>query len=252
MNRANLMLLQTVHVHHRMPHALKGFLKSLGLNVPFHRFKSYLINRNKYTDALAFQVTWAQEFARNRERVQEYWERFRDLPQLKEVCDNNAASCVLDVGCGISSVLHYLEGRRYGIDPLANEYKKLYRYPRDIDIQQGHGEEIPFRDEFFDTVFCCNVLDHVSRPEQVMDEIRRVLRPGGKFVLAVEVFSERRPRDLKHPFSFTREDVAALCGVGFEIIYERRAPWISLRSYVNGSTHSENEELISVFQKRES
>lgn len=249
MNRANLTLMRMAHAHHLAPAPLKEVLKKLGLNVPYHRLKSFLINRNKYTDALAFQVTWAREFAQNRECVGEYWERFRDLQQLKRICNNNPDSCVLDVGCGISSVLHYLEGRRYGIDPLAREYKKLYRFPRDISIQPGHGEQIPFSDGCFDTVFCCNVLDHVSNPQRVVEEICRVLRPGGMFVLAVEVFAERRPRDLKHPFSFTNEDVAALCSRGFDQVYERRAPWISLRSYMHGATDSDNDEVIAVFQK---
>ena len=50
----------------------------------------------------------------------------------------------------VKIVLHFLNGKRYGIDPLAESYKNLYKYPEDIHIQKAEGEYIPFLDEFFD------------------------------------------------------------------------------------------------------
>jgi SAM-dependent methyltransferase len=47
----------------------------------------------------------------------------------------------------------------------------------------GLGEPIPYPDDTFDIVISANVLEHVVNPDAVFDEIRRVLRPGGVFVL---------------------------------------------------------------------
>jgi SAM-dependent methyltransferase len=43
---------------------------------------------------------------------------------------------------------------------------------------------LPFRDELFDAVTCRLVLNHARRPERIIKEIVRVLRPGGILILA--------------------------------------------------------------------
>ena len=43
------------------------------------------------------------------------------------------------------------------------------------------GETLPFPDESFDIVYSANVLEHTERPQQVVAEALRVLRPGGLF-----------------------------------------------------------------------
>lgn len=48
------------------------------------------------------------------------------------------------------------------------------------DIRQGVGEDIPFPDRYFDTVVCTFTLCSVQDANQVLSELRRILRPGGK------------------------------------------------------------------------
>lgn len=45
------------------------------------------------------------------------------------------------------------------------------------------AEQIPFKDNSFDNVFCSGSLHHVTRPEAGIKEMARVLKPGGKLVL---------------------------------------------------------------------
>ena len=59
----------------------------------------------------------------------EYWKRFRHLDEITGMMKLNEASRVLDVGCGLCSVLHYLPGKRVGIDPIARRYAEVYQYP---------------------------------------------------------------------------------------------------------------------------
>lgn len=66
------------------------------------------------------------------------------------------------------------------------------------------GKRIPYADEYFDSVLCSQVLEHVFNPEEFLSEIRRVLRPGGKLLLTVPfVWDEHeQPADFGRYSSF--------------------------------------------------
>lgn len=49
--------------------------------------------------------------------------------------------------------------------------------------QQGAAETLPFADEQFDMVTCQTLLMHVADPKQVLQEMIRILRPGGRLLL---------------------------------------------------------------------
>jgi len=50
-------------------------------------------------------------------------------------------------------------------------------------VTQGDAEHLPFADASFDAVTSMGVLHHVPRPERAIDEIHRVLKPGGRLTL---------------------------------------------------------------------
>jgi len=50
---------------------------------------------------------------------------------------------------------------------------------------KGSAEEIPFADNYFDVCLSTCVLAHVSRPEDVFTELRRVTRPGGNVTVGM-------------------------------------------------------------------
>ena len=82
---------------------------------------------------------------------------------------------VLDLGCGSSPYREYLPATaiHVGVDRMAQP---------SVDLLAA-GEELPFADEVFDGVMCTEVIAHSRRPWQVLPEIARVLRPGGKLYL---------------------------------------------------------------------
>jgi len=223
---------------------------SIKLILKFFRFHRLVpISWDKQAVELSFQAIWVTEFKDKKHEVLEYWERYRYLNEIKTIVKIHEDTKILDVGCGISTVLHFLNGKKYGIDPLAESYKNLYKYPGDIHIQKAESEDIPFMNEFFDIVFCSNVLDHVTDPHKAIDNILRVLKKNGYFVLTVEIFKEQTQRDPAHPHSLTKTDVVNLVGNRFQILFERESPWIGLKHYVNGRRDNANNELIILLQK---
>jgi len=230
-----------------LPDQIKKYATILKIDV----FLSKIGLIDKYRSELRFQRKWAKIFEKNKGKVLEYWKTYRYLDDIINICKITDKQCVLDIGCGISTVLHYVDGRKFGIDPLADEYTKLYKYPENIKIVKGLGEYLPFLDRYFDVVFCTNVLDHVTDPKRIIYEIYRVLKPGGYFILTVEIFNKKQKRDQAHPFCFTKIDVYRLLESinGFNNIFEQESLWIGLYSYVNGLREAKGRELIMILRK---
>jgi SAM-dependent methyltransferase len=88
---------------------------------------------------------------------------------------------VLDIGCGFDTpTLAKLAGFRVGIDLVPLE---SFVPAPGVRVLRGSGEQLPFADHTFDIACCRSVLEHVDEPAAMLAEVRRVLRPGGAFVL---------------------------------------------------------------------
>jgi hypothetical protein len=96
---------------------------------------------NKYYSELSWQNRWAPLFQNNVDKVLDYWRKYRFFDDITRLLSLTETSRILDVGCGMSTVLHFLPGERHGIDPLAEEYKRIYRYPDGTHITQGSGRQ---------------------------------------------------------------------------------------------------------------
>jgi 2-polyprenyl-3-methyl-5-hydroxy-6-metoxy-1,4-benzoquinol methylase len=96
---------------------------------------------------------------------------------------------VLDIGCGPRGSLEWADmtAQRVGLDPLVPGYLKLGADKHKMEYVASRSENIPFPDGHFDVVACLNALDHVDDLNATIREIKRVSKPGGTFLLSVEV-----------------------------------------------------------------
>lgn len=65
--------------------------------------------------------------------------------------------------------------------------RRAKQYGIDLDLRGLYGEQLDLPSESVDFVFSSLVLCLVDQPEQVIAEVRRVLRPGGRFVCVEHV-----------------------------------------------------------------
>lgn len=103
----------------------------------------------------------------------------------KTIIDNIKNHKILDIGCGgglLAEEFAKLGANVVGIDPSENAINKAKDHAKlnklKIKYLVGRAEELPFN-EYFDTVICADVLEHVDDLEKCISEISRVLKPGG-------------------------------------------------------------------------
>ena len=99
------------------------------------------------------------------------------------------SSAVLDLGCGggyMSEALAQRGAAVIGIDPAEKAIAIARRHAASqnlsIEYLVGNGEALPVADGSMDYVVCVDVLEHVADLGEVINEVRRVLRPGGMFL----------------------------------------------------------------------
>jgi SAM-dependent methyltransferase len=102
---------------------------------------------------------------------------------------------MLDIGCGPRGSLEWatMAVRRVGLDPLADRYRDLGISEHAMEYCSAHAEKMPFPADSFDVISSLNSLDHVDDLPATLDEVRRVLVPGGSFLVEVEF--GHRPTD---------------------------------------------------------
>jgi len=95
---------------------------------------------------------------------------------------------VLDVGAGpMPSAEALMDCEIYCLDPLYSRYLHagwpLHIYRPGTRFVQGYAEDMPLENGFFDAVISVNAMDHVDDFERTAEEIRRVLKPGGRLCM---------------------------------------------------------------------
>ena len=106
---------------------------------------------------------------------------------------------VLDVACGTGICAREAvrlvgqTGSVAGVDVNAGMLAVALRHAPGVEWREANAEELPFGDESFDAVVSQFGLMFFSRPVIAVREMLRVLRPGGRFAIAVFANIEKAP-----------------------------------------------------------
>jgi ubiquinone/menaquinone biosynthesis C-methylase UbiE len=136
---------------------------------------------------------WHEMYAGETEKLDEYnFRRRRDFTIEYVLSVVKPDSRVLDLGCGAGPVLSEL--RRHGVDCVGIDYAPdMLDYARarlrsmaldDANLLQGDCRRILFPSASFDVVVCLGVISYVEDQESVLQEIRRILKPGGTLIIS--------------------------------------------------------------------
>jgi len=168
---------------------------------------------------------WARE--RRRRKVGRAYDMAQEIARVIP-----RGSEVLDIGCGNGFIAHHLSamlgGSVVGVD-LGNSAEAA------IDYRRYDGAHFPLLDDSFDAVLLCYVLHHAQDVSVVLNEMRRLLRAGGRAIIYEDIpgswcdkgvcwFHNQLWRGRTGACTFRREsEWRALFELfGFEIVSERR------------------------------
>jgi SAM-dependent methyltransferase len=144
---------------------------------------------------------------------------------------------VLDWGCGLGQVSWLLARRGLAVTSYDVQRFPPARLVIDAD-QMVVGDDpvlLPFPSASFDAVLSCGVLEHVVDERASLQEIKRVLKPGGFFFIYqlpqryayTELINRCREGRWHHPRRYTpRTAKRQLEAAGFRLVLQRRANYL--------------------------
>jgi ubiquinone/menaquinone biosynthesis C-methylase UbiE len=159
------------------------------------------------------------------------WAKLRQ--KTANLASLQAGEKVLDVGCGTGTLAIEVArsvgkaGLVVGIDPSTQQIawasSKAARRNLPVQFQIGVIEQLPFPDQTFDVVLSSLMMHHLPAPlkRQGLAEISRVLKPGGRLVIAdFKLKKERKGQAARfHAGGSSMQDLAAMVSdAGFELL----------------------------------
>jgi len=179
----------------------------------------------------------------------EHWHRYLFASPLV------AGREVLDVACGegYGSALLARSARRVtGVDVASDvvaHARARYASHTNLTFREADCAALPFADASFDAVVSFETIEHVAAQQMFLDEVRRVLRSDGIFILScpnkVEYSDKRGVVNAFHVRELYRDELSALLAPRFEhsVWYGQRPSFYSILWPESGTANAEIFEV---------
>lgn len=125
---------------------------------------------------------WFEQIEEHRYRVEPFIHSIAQFPR-----HHGKKLLEVGVGAGTDHLQWARAGARcFGVDltsaAIETTKARFSLYGFESELQRLDAEVLPFEDESFDVVYSWGVIHHSEKPERIIEEIRRVLKPGGRFI----------------------------------------------------------------------
>ena len=125
---------------------------------------------------------------RDEEHVQKL--NYPDSDRFNKLVRRYTSGSLLDVGCLNSPICAEMKARYpeyyfYALDHAGDVVNHFQKLCPQVNYVCSDCYAMPFKDEFFDYMVAAEILEHLDHPEKLIDEIYRLLKPGGIMAFTV-------------------------------------------------------------------
>lgn len=198
---------------------------------------------------------WPRDPLHTWSRVWEYPYVFHQLYNLRRNKEGGDLLKVADIGSGVTFFPFSVARLGYDvtcidIDPVCAvdipvAGKAIEHKPGHVDVGLIMNGRIPLDDCSQDAVYCISVLEHVQDFQQTISEIYRILKPGGVFILTVDI-------DLRGDFELGVDDFSKLQNSFQEkflpVLAEQSIHPADLLTTCNSSFGSRSRSMLTLFK----
>ncbi|MDO8487502.1 MAG: class I SAM-dependent methyltransferase [Candidatus Curtissbacteria bacterium] len=117
--------------------------------------------------------------------LESFFHKLREYWVLRLINKNLRGTVILDAGCGTGLILRHLPHGSYGVDINPRNIKRAKVHAPKAQIVKADIEKLPFKDNFFSTIVCTEVIEHQPDPNPTIKEFIRVLQKGGVLIGSV-------------------------------------------------------------------
>lgn len=145
---------------------------------------------------------------------------------------------ILDIGCGdgvltckLAEQGAFCLGLDSSFDAIKYAESISTKSKHKIFFSHGSCYNIQFKTNCFDAVVCSDVIEHLSKPEILLNEIRRILKPEGIAIISTPIRFTHHPSDDCHVQEWFVEEFEALIKSSFsdfEVIKSHPLVWYEL------------------------
>ena len=141
----------------------------------------------------SYDRLWGDAHALEKFRAESGHVREKMTAEIVDHIDSHLSTAlrVVDIGCGAGDLLAEVRRRRpqavlAGLDYSGKAVESAGLAVPGSDLRQFIiNRELPFDSHQFDLVMCCDVLEHLEHPRDVVAELVRICRPGGLVAIVV-------------------------------------------------------------------
>jgi len=132
---------------------------------------------------LALRYPFGRCMYQSRNPIVKWVHKRRIEKALKFISPN--VGFILDDGCGDGHFIARLQEKKVvGLDLSIIRLKRARKLAREASLVRGDSQNLPFKENSFDCILCCDILEHLPNPDRAVLDLLRVLRPQGRAIIS--------------------------------------------------------------------
>lgn len=109
-----------------------------------------------------------------------HWRRFKEVLSVVDPLDGNIADLGCHSGLFTEKIVNVVKPKEiYGVDISKVAIERAKKRIKGGNFLVGDIQKLPLKNNYFDAVFCLEVLEHVDYPKVVLKEMYRIMKRGG-------------------------------------------------------------------------